>query len=61
MPIVVDKDRCPQNHRCPLIDLCPRQAISQVGFGLPQIDADKCIACGKCVRSCGMQAIYEAK
>lgn len=61
MPIVVDKDRCPQNHRCPLIDLCPRQAISQVGFGLPQIDADKCIECGKCVRSCGMQAIYEAK
>lgn len=61
MPIVVDKDRCPQNHRCPLIALCPRQAISQERFGLPQIDAEKCIECGKCVHTCFKQAMYEIK
>ena len=31
MPLVVDKNRCPQNHRCPLISICPQQAISQTG------------------------------
>lgn len=41
MPLVVDKNRCPQNHRCPLISICPQQAISQTGFGLPRIDSDK--------------------
>ena len=40
MPLVVDKNRCPQNHRCPLISICPQQAISQTGFGLPRIDSD---------------------
>ena len=38
MPLVVDKNRCPQNHRCPLISICPQQAISQTGFGLPRIN-----------------------
>ena len=38
MPLVVDKNRCPQNHRCPLISICPQQAISQTGFGLPRIE-----------------------
>ena len=30
MPLVVDKNRCPQNHRCPLISICPQQAIRPV-------------------------------
>lgn len=49
---------CPQNHRCPLIPLCPVNAISQDGFSLPHIDADKCIGCGKCARSCPKGAVY---
>ena len=59
MPLVIDKNRCPQNHRCPLVDLCPKQAIAQEGFGLPRIDRAKCIECGKCVRHCGKNAVYQ--
>jgi ferredoxin len=55
--ITVDPSRCPQNHRCPMIPRCPKGAISQDGFGLPRIDAAKCIGCGLCVRSCPMQAM----
>lgn len=40
--------RCPQNHLCPSIRICPVGALSQTGFSAPQVDAEKCIACGKC-------------
>ena len=59
MALVVDKNKCPQNHRCPLLNICPVGAISQEGFGLPKIDAEKCIECGKCTKYCGMQAVYK--
>lgn len=61
MKIVIDRDRCPQNHRCPLVDKCPVGAISQEGFLLPIIDEDSCIHCEKCVISCGMKAVYVAE
>ncbi len=60
MPTLKVSDiRCPQNHRCPLIRMCPKGAISQDGFGIPQIDADECIGCMACVRSCPMGAVGE--
>lgn len=59
MALTIDAARCPQNHRCPLLTVCPVDAISQQGYGLPVIDADKCIECGKCVKLCGMQAVYK--
>lgn len=49
----------PQNHRCPLLTVCPVGAITQSGFGLPVIDPEKCIECGKCVGHCGKQAIHK--
>jgi len=58
MAFVIDGNLCPQNHRCPLINICPTGAITQTGFGLPVIDRSKCIQCGKCVRKCGMAAIH---
>ena len=61
MALTVDDLRCPQNHRCPLLTVCPVGAITQSGFGLPVIDPEKCIECGKCVKRCGMQAVYKAK
>ncbi len=48
---------CPQDHYCPLIRVCPVDAISQNRSGLPVIDDEKCISCGKCQKYCPMQAV----
>jgi len=55
--ILVDKNLCSQNHRCPAIKVCPVKAISQNNYELPQIDQDKCIKCEKCIKFCPMGAI----
>ena len=34
MALTIDELRCPQNHRCPLIPVCPVGAISQQGDGV---------------------------
>ena len=59
MALTIDELRCPQNHRCPLIPVCPVGAISQQGDGLPAIDPQECIECGKCIRHCGRQAVHK--
>ncbi len=59
MALTIDKNRCPQNHRCPLLRVCPVGAIAQEGHGLPAINEDKCIECGKCTQYCGMKAVYK--
>ncbi len=61
MALTIDPGRCPQNHRCPLIAICPVGAISQEGFSLPRIDPALCIECGKCMEHCGRQAVYKAE
>jgi len=61
MIITVDPHRCPQNHRCPAIAQCPVGAITQDGYGLPEVDAEKCILCKKCMRFCPMQAFREVE
>lgn len=55
--LVVKKERCPQNHPCPSVGVCPVEALSQVGFDAPIVDMDKCIKCGKCVKFCPMGAL----
>ncbi len=58
MKLSVNKKKCPQNHRCPSIAVCPHGAITQRDiYSLPFIDESKCIACGKCMRFCPMGAI----
>ena len=52
----VNPKKCPQNHPCPAIRVCPTKAISQQGYGLPQVDDNKCTNCGKCVSFCPMNA-----
>lgn len=53
MRILVNRQKCPQNHRCPSIMVCPKEAISQKSpFSLPVIDDQKCIVCGKCMKFC---------
>lgn len=55
----INPQRCPQNHRCPAIRVCPVGAITQERKGLPVIDNEKCITCGKCVTYCPMRAISD--
>ena len=58
MPAVV-KERCPQNHPCPCLKLCPVNALSQKGFEAPSVDKERCIECGVCVNSCPYQALTD--
>lgn len=55
--LVVNKRRCPQNHPCPSVKVCPAGALLQVRFEAPTVDQEKCIRCGKCVKFCPMRAL----
>lgn len=55
--LLVKETRCPQNHPCPSVRICPAGAMTQEGFRAPQVDAEKCVACGKCVKTCPMRAL----
>ena len=44
--LVVNVARCPQNHPCPSIRVCPTSALTQKGFRAPDVDQEKCVACG---------------
>lgn len=57
MSITVNKQRCPQNHACPAIRVCPVGAIEQNGYDAPTIDESKCIQCERCVMFCPMRAL----
>lgn len=55
--LVVKTSRCPQNHSCPSIKVCPAGALTQKGFSAPVADMDVCIRCGKCVKYCPKGAL----
>jgi len=57
MVLEVNQRRCPQNHKCPSVRVCPVGALSQQGYHAPSVDQEKCIECGKCVRFCPMGAL----
>lgn len=57
MKLQVIKERCPQNHKCPSVGVCPVDALSQKTIEAPSVDMDKCIECGKCVNFCPMNAL----
>ena len=50
--IKVNSEKCPQDHRCPMIRLCASKAITQNGFEAPTVDNKKCIECLVCVKNC---------
>ena len=55
--LVVIKSKCPQNHPCPSVRVCPVNALSQKGYSAPEVDMSKCISCGKCVNFCPKRAL----
>lgn len=55
--LVVKINRCPQNHPCPSVRVCPVGALVQHGFNAPTVNMEKCIKCGKCTKSCPMRAL----
>ncbi|HBY21618.1 MAG: 4Fe-4S ferredoxin [Clostridiales bacterium GWE2_32_10] len=57
MKLVVKKERCPQNHPCPSVKVCPVKALKQKKFEAPEVDEEVCIKCGKCVKTCPMRAL----
>jgi Fe-S-cluster-containing hydrogenase component 2 len=50
--IKINKERCPEDHFCPIVRPCPTKAISQAGVKAPSIDYEKCIECTLCVKYC---------
>jgi ferredoxin len=52
MAIKVDTMRCPQNHRCPAVSICPSKALSQQGLRAPDVDVNKCTECRECTFFC---------
>lgn len=55
--LILKKENCPQNHKCPAVRICPMGALSQQNFEAPAIDAEKCIRCGKCSAFCPKKAL----
>jgi len=55
--LVVIKEKCPQNHPCPSVHICPVGALKQRGFHAPTVDFDACIRCGKCIKFCPRKAL----
>ena len=44
MKLIVNEEKCPQNHKCPSIVVCPQGAIRQKDiYSLPEVDGGKCI------------------
>ena len=60
MAIEVKIARCPQNHPCPAVRVCPVGALVQKGYEAPVVDKKKCIDCGKCSAFCPMSALQMA-
>lgn len=55
LEIIVEK--CPQNHKCPAVQVCPVGALTQKDFEAPKINHEKCIKCGKCAKFCPKKAL----
>lgn len=61
MKLVIHKELCPQNHKCPAVAVCPVDALTQKGLLAPEVDAETCVSCGKCAEACPTGALQMVK
>lgn len=55
----IDVNKCPQNHACPSVRVCPVGALTQENkYSAPIVHNDICIGCGRCVMTCPKKALY---
>lgn len=59
MAITIHETRCPANHPCPSVRICPHGALKQNGFDAPVVDETLCTDCGACVSFCPMGALRD--
>jgi Fe-S-cluster-containing hydrogenase component 2 len=57
--IKIINEKCPENHFCPSVKICPVEALTQQGFNAPKVDQEKCTHCNKCVHFCPTGAIVD--
>jgi ferredoxin len=58
--LTVYSSKCPQNHPCPAVKICPAGALTQNGFSAPDVSYDKCTGCGACSKFCPKGALVIA-
>lgn len=63
MELLKDKGQCCGCRACEYV--CPKSAITmktdEHGFWYPEIDAEKCIDCGLCLKKCAFQSGYKTR
>jgi Fe-S-cluster-containing hydrogenase component 2 len=57
MALIVRKEACPSNNKCPAVMVCPVKALSQKGVNAPAVDEKTCISCGECAVVCPKGAL----
>ncbi|MCK5740187.1 4Fe-4S binding protein [bacterium] len=57
MAVEIVTRRCPQNHPCPSVRVCPVGALKQNGYAAPDVNDELCTNCGRCVSFCPLGAI----
>ena len=59
--IQVREEFCPQNHPCPVVNVCPVGAISQATpYSPPMVDEELCTDCGACTNACSVFQAHAA-
>lgn len=55
----IDASKCPQDHACPSVRVCPVGALTQDRKNTaPKVREDACIGCGRCAMTCPKGALF---
>ena len=57
MVVKINVSKCPQDHKCPAVSVCPVGALVQEENNAPTVLTDICIGCGKCSDFCPKKAL----